>query len=97
MNIVFNKCIFIYLCFIYTFLKYLYEFQSIFINFRYTDILLKIFTDILPIFLIYSKNSSTNISVFTDILILAPIYPIVRYDPNFLLSSLAIFRSISSM
>ena len=49
MNIVFNKCIFAYLRLFYSSTKYFHEFQSIFINFRFTDILSKyspIFIDI---------------------------------------------------
>ena len=46
MNIVFNKCIFAYLCLFYSSIKYVHEFQSIFVNFRFTDIFVKIFTDI---------------------------------------------------
>ena len=55
MNIVFNKCIFAYLCLFYSSTKYFHEFQSIFINFRFIDIFVKI---------------STDISVITDILFL---------------------------
>ena len=47
MNIVFNECIFAYLCiFFYSSTKYFHEFQSIFVNFRFTDIFVKISTDI---------------------------------------------------
>ena len=46
MNIVFNKCIFFYLCLFYSSTKYFHEFQSIFINFRFTDIFVKISIDI---------------------------------------------------
>ena len=46
MNIIFNKCIFAYLCIFYNSTKYFYEFQSIFVNFSITDILVKISTDI---------------------------------------------------
>ena len=49
MNIIFNKCIFAYLCFFYSSLKYFHEFQSIFINFCFTDIFVKISTDIYDI------------------------------------------------
>ena len=46
MNIFFNKCIFAYLCPFYSSTKYFHEFQSIFVNFRFTDIFVKISTDI---------------------------------------------------
>ena len=46
MNIVFNKCIFAYLCLFYSSTKYFHEFQSIFVNFHFTDIFVKISTDI---------------------------------------------------
>ena len=46
MNIVFNKCIFAYVCIFYNSTKYFHEFQTIFINFRFTDIFIKISTDI---------------------------------------------------
>ena len=46
MNIVFNKCIFAYLYLFYNSTKYFHEFQSIFINFRFTDVFVKISTDI---------------------------------------------------
>ena len=49
MNIVFNKCIFSYLCLFYNSIMYFHEFQSIFINFRFTDIFIKISTDIFDI------------------------------------------------
>ena len=46
MNIVFDKHIFVYLCLFYSLIKYFHEFQSIFVNVRFTDIFVKIFTDI---------------------------------------------------
>ena len=46
MNIVFNKCIFAYLCLFYSSTKYFHEFKSIFVNFCITDIFVKISTDI---------------------------------------------------
>ena len=46
MNIVFNKCIFAYLCLFYNLIKYFHEFQNIFVNFLFIDIFIKIFTDI---------------------------------------------------
>ena len=49
MNIVFNKCIFAYLCLLYSSTKYFHEFQSIFVNFCITDIFVKISTDIFDI------------------------------------------------
>ena len=49
MTIVFNKCIFAYLCLFYSSTKYFHKFQSIFINFRFTNIFVKIFTDIFDI------------------------------------------------
>ena len=62
MNIVFNKCIFTYLCLFDSLKKYFYEFQSVFVNFCFIDIIIKIFTDILLIFSIYLQNQSINIS-----------------------------------
>ena len=38
MNIVFNKCLFAYLCLFYSSTKYFHEFQSIFVNFCFTNI-----------------------------------------------------------
>ena len=52
MNIIFNKCIFAYLCIFYSSTKYFHEFQSIFVNFCITDIFVKIppiFSDIFDI------------------------------------------------
>ena len=46
MNIVFSKCIFAYLCIFYSSTKNFHEFQSIFVNFRFTDIFVKISTNI---------------------------------------------------
>ena len=46
MNIVFNKYIFAYLCIFFSSIKYFHEFQSIFINFYFTDIFVKISNDI---------------------------------------------------
>ena len=46
MNIVFNKCIFAYLCLFYSSTKYFHEFPSIVVNFCFTNIVVKISTDI---------------------------------------------------
>ena len=45
MNIVFNKYIFAYLWIFYSPIKYFHEFQSIFVNFCFTDIFVKIYND----------------------------------------------------
>ena len=49
MIIVINKYIFAYLCIFYSLTKYFHEFQNIFVNFRFTDIFVKISTDIFDI------------------------------------------------
>ena len=59
MNIVFNKYIFSYLRLFYSSTKYFHEFQSIFVNFCFTNIFVKISTDI------------SDISVITDIFFFA--------------------------
>ena len=46
MNIVFNKFVFAYLCLFYNSIKYFHEFQSIFVNFCFTDIFVEISIDI---------------------------------------------------
>ena len=69
MNIVFNKCIFAYLCLFYSSTKYLYEFQNVFVNFRFIDIFVKIATDFFDIFvkyryirkIIFHKNKKNSI------------------------------------
>ena len=73
MNIIFNKCIFDYLCIFYSSTKYFHEFQSIFVNFRFTDIFVKMSTDIYRYFR-YIRKSKYHISVITDILFLGPNY-----------------------
>ena len=51
MNMVFNKYIFAYLCLFYSLTKYFHEFQSIFVNFYFTNISIKIFIDIFDKFI----------------------------------------------
>ena len=73
MNIVFNKCIFASLCLFYGLTKNFHEFQSIFVNFCFTDIFVKISIDIfvkISIDIFVKIIDISDISVITDILIL---------------------------
>ena len=70
MNIVFNKCIFVYLCHFYILLKYFREFQSIFVDFRFTDISVKskyryvcVYRYFDPCFLLCPQLSMSHVSL----------------------------------
>ena len=83
MNIVFNKCIFAYLCFFfYNLTKYFHEFQNIFVNFCFTDI-----------FNISIKSKYQYIYVITDILII-DYNNQIKYENNIINISLIIFTFI---
>ena len=69
MNIVINKYIFAYLCVFYSLTKYFHEFQSIFVKFRFTDILSKypsIFNDIFYISVKYKYRYIRNYQYFVS-------------------------------
>ena len=69
MNIVFNKCIFAYLCIVYSSIKYFHEFQSIFVNFVLPIFLPKyppIFFDISDIFVKFKYRYIRNYRYFVS-------------------------------
>ena len=70
MNIVFNECIFAYLCLFYGLTKYFHEFQSIFVSFYR---LTKYFHEFQSIFVSF-RFIDIFVKISTDIFPIFPIY-----------------------